>query len=135
MDKRKSRSSGHIPCIFFPHVSLVDNCPKTAANRTPTGMCETGLSEAENTQSTVTKPAAFHHDTILHVNNRHGLLIPFELLFISCCVFFFFGCLLLFNLPFGPPEDLRAKVECTLRATQWNKSITHSITVTAGPAG
>lgn len=57
-------------------------------------------------------------------------------------VYFFFSllCFYLFPLSSSPlichlPQDLHPSIEYTQRTTQWNKSITHSITGTARPAG
>lgn len=51
----------------------------------------------------------------------------FLLLFISLKIFFTLICHL--------PQDLHPSIEYTQRTTQRNKSITHSITGTARPAG
>lgn len=62
-------------------------------------------------------------------------------------LYFLFFCFYLFPLSFiffvfslSPlichlPQDLHPSIEYTQRTTQWNKSITHSITGTARPAG
>lgn len=68
---------------------------------------------------------------------RPGAIIGLWIFF-YCRTFFYLFPLRIF--PLLPPichlpEDLHPGIECTPRATQQNKSITHSITGTARPAG